>query len=342
MSDSKKDSKIGGLSASELMKMAMDESSYDDTSDFDIGSVNGSGSKGENGNILDQQDNYNFFGDYELLEPVGSGGMGIVFRARQVTLDREVAVKLITAGGFADARSRKRFRREAENAAKLAHPNIVQVYEVGEDNGQPFYSMEFIQGLTLADMIREQPLPWKMACRYLISLAEAVHYAHKKGVLHRDLKPQNVMIDAFDNVRITDFGLSEEVGSTKEFTVTGQMLGTPDYVPLEQLLGKKSEVGVRSEVYSLGAILYACLTGRPPVHGDSIAEVVDLHRNAMIIPPKDLVEEIPKDLNTVCMKCLESDANHRYGSAEELMHELERVLLDKQLKRKKFLLCNDP
>ncbi len=275
-------------------------------------------------------------GDYEMIEQIGRGGMGVVYRARQLGLGREVAVKVITAGTFADEAARKRFRREAETAARLSHPSIVRVYEVGEDRGQPFFSMEYVEGPTLADRIRKGQLPWREACALVAETAEAVDFAHRRGVLHRDLKPGNVLIDPFGRVRITDFGLSSRMDEGQGMTVTGEFLGTPDFTPLEQVLGRKSQIGVRSEVYSLGAILYCALTGRPPFEAPTVAELADRQRRSSPAPPRKRNPSIPRDLDTVCLKCLETDLSRRYATARDLADELHRVLNDQPVRAREI------
>lgn len=268
-------------------------------------------------------------GNYDLLEQLGRGGMGVVYRARQRSLDREVAVKVITSGAFADDGVRRRFRREAATAAQLDHPNIVRVYETGEDHGQPFFSMEFVDGQTLAHRLAEGPLPWREACRVVAEVARAVAFAHHRGILHRDLKPGNVLLDAEGRVKITDFGLSARLDGTSALTVTGEFLGTPDFMPLEQILGDKAKIGVRSDIYALGAILYCALTGHRPYPTGTTVELADRQRAGAITPPREFDRRISRDLETVCLKCLESDPRARYAGAGELADELSRVVADR-------------
>ncbi|PTY06021.1 hypothetical protein DB346_01255 [Verrucomicrobia bacterium LW23] len=267
-------------------------------------------------------------GAYTLEEVIGQGGMGTVYKARRQGLDRVMAVKLINAGAFASDVERHRFRVEAENAAKLQHPNIVQVLEVGDVGGQAYFVMEYVEGPMLSSMVQDKPLQWRQACRYVKTLAEAVQFAHQKGILHRDLKPQNVLIDRFDAPKIADFGLSRQIGYEGGLTVTGQMIGTPNYMPLEQALGEHSKVGPWSDVYSLGAILYELVTTIPPFLGTTIADIVDRLQRQQPISPIGVNPQIPPDLNTVILKCLEKDADQRYESAAELAVELGRVLRD--------------
>ena len=207
------------------------------------------------------------FGDYELLEKVGEGGMGVVFKARQKSLDRIVAVKMLRLGPHAAPEFVKRFRAEAVAAASLQHPNIVAIHEVGAYQGQQFFVMDYVEGRSLARLVGSHPLPARQAAQYVRTIAEAVHYAHERGLLHRDLKPANVLVDAADQVRVMDFGLARRLEGDSELTLTGQVLGSPQYMPPEQAAGKRGRVSRRTDVYGLGAILYHLLTGRPPFLG---------------------------------------------------------------------------
>ena len=263
-----------------------------------------------------------YFGDYELLEEVARGGMGIVYRARQTTLNRTVAVKMILGGRLASHADERRFQIEAEAAANLKHPNIVAVHEVGRHDGQHYFSMEFVDGKNLSQLTHDQPLPIEKSVDYLIQIAEAVHYAHERGTLHRDLKPSNVLIDHADQVQITDFGLAMQIESESDLTKTGQTLGTPGYMPPEQAKGWRELIGPRSDVYSLGAILYDLLTGRPPFRGASPVDTLRLLIDSEPISPRLLNRTIPRDLETICLKCLEKDFAKRYASADELAQDL--------------------
>ena len=267
-----------------------------------------------------------YFGDYELLEVIARGGMGVVYKARQVSLNRTVALKMILAGQLASEADVQRFHTEAEAAANLQHPNIVAIHEVGEHEGQHYFSMDYVEGKSLAEMVREHPLPAKQAAAYLKTIAEAIHYAHQEGVLHRDLKPSNILIDGADHARITDFGLAKRAADERGLTLTGQLLGTPSYMPPEQAEGKRGEVGPHSDVYSLGAVLYELLTGRPPFRAETAFATVAQVLRAEPAAPRLLNSEIPRDIETVCLKCLEKEPRRRYASAQALADELRRFL----------------
>ena len=265
-------------------------------------------------------------GDYEIQQEIARGGMGVVYRARQRSLNRIVALKVLLGGTLAGEEGRRRMQMEAAAAARLRHPNIVPVYEAGEFDGQPFYAMAFIEGRTLADIIRDGPMPAARAARYLARITEAVHHAHREGVLHRDLKPSNVLIDADDEPHVTDFGLAKILDGIGGETLTGSVLGSPAYMPPEQALGRTAEIGPVSDVYSLGAVLYELLTGLPPFQGDSPSSIIEQVKTAEPVPPRRLNASIPIDLETVCLKCLEKEGARRYASAEELALDLRRFL----------------
>ena len=264
-------------------------------------------------------------GDYELLEEIARGGMGAVYRARQVSLNRLVAVKVLLAGGFASQPFLKRFGREAEAAASLNHPNIVSIYEVGEHQGQPYFSMQLIEGRSLAELVRDKPLPARQAAQFLKTIAEAVHFAHGRGLLHRDLKPSNVLVDAASVPHITDSGLAKRIKDS-DHTVPGQILATPNYMPPEQADSQRGPTTAASDVYSLGAILYELLTGRPPFLAETLTETLRLVTEGEPVSPRLLNPGVPRDLETICMRCLERDPLRRYASAQELADELGRFL----------------
>jgi len=264
------------------------------------------------------------FGNYELIEQIGQGGMGVVFKARQRNLNRTVALKLMLSGPLASEAEIKRFRSEANAAATLQHPNVVAIHEVGEQDGRHYFSMEFVEGKSLAEVVRRTPLPAERAVRYVKTIAEAVHYAHQRGILHRDLKPHNVLIDASDQPRITDFGLAKQIEVDSDLTVSGAVLGTPSYMPPEQAAGKRREIGPASDVYSLGAILYDLLTGRPPFRADTPLDTLRQVLDAEPAAPRLLNRKVPRDLETICLKCLAKETHRRYASAQALADDLGR------------------
>lgn len=268
------------------------------------------------------------FGDYELLAPIARGGMGVVYRARQRSLNREVALKMVLNGQFADAEEVRRFRAEAEAAARLDHPHIVPIYEVGEHDGRPFFSMRLIEGGTLGKKIADAPekkLAPPEAAALLVKIARAVHYAHQRGLIHRDLKPANILLDAHGEPHITDFGLAKEIEGGGN-TMTGAVLGTPGYMAPEQAEGKVSELTTAVDVFALGAILYHALTGRPPFEGGSSLEVITNVIKCEPARPTTAGARIDRDLETICLRCLEKEPAARFGSAEAFADDLDRWL----------------
>ena len=264
------------------------------------------------------------FGDYELLAQIATGGMGVVFKARQISLNRLVAVKLIRGGQLARKQDIRRFRTEAEAAANLKHPHIVAIHEIGEHEGRHFFSMDLIEGHNLAALVRDHPLEPARAARLFQTVAEAIAYAHGCGVLHRDLKPSNVMIDAQGQPHVTDFGLAKLLKSDSEHTQTGAVMGSPSYMSPEQARGHGDKVGVRSDVYALGAMLYELLTTRPPFLAATALETMKLVAEREPVAPRSLNPTVPRDLDTICLKCLQKEPAHRYASALELAEELGR------------------
>jgi hypothetical protein len=272
------------------------------------------------------------FGNYELVEEIARGGMGVVWKARQLSLNRIVAVKLMLAGKFSSPEFVQRFRAEAEAAANLQHPNIVAIHEVGEHQGQPYFSMDYVPGQNLSQLVGDKPLPGRRAAALLKTVAEAVHYAHQQGILHRDLKPANILIDESGEPRVTDFGLAKRFSSSgnpvpdSELTLTGQVLGTPAYASPEQAGGKRNFAGPASDVYSLGAIFYFMLTGRAPFVSDTLEETLRQVHEAEAVSPRLLNPAVPRDLETICLKCLSKEPRRRYGSASALGADLQRWL----------------
>ena len=271
-------------------------------------------------------DRIRYFGDYEVLDEIARGGMGVVFKARQVTLNRIVAIKMILSGQLASPADVERFHTEAEAAAKLDHPGIVPVYEVGLHEGQHYFSMGFVDGQSLSTRIANGPLPAREAAELVLTVAEAVQYAHEKGVVHRDLKPGNILLDLQGNPRITDFGLAKLTESHSDLTGTGQILGTPGYMPPEQAAAHLGAVGPSSDIYSLGAILYCLLTGRPPFQAATSMETLLQVQKQEPVPPRQLNPSIPLDLDTIVLKCLEKSPSRRYRAAGELADELQCYL----------------
>jgi eukaryotic-like serine/threonine-protein kinase len=266
-------------------------------------------------------------GDFELLEEIARGGMGIVYRARQVSLNRIVAVKVLLFGQFASAEFVKRFRAEAEAVARLHHPSIVGIHAVGEHENQPYFSMDYIEGGNLAALVKEQPLSARQAGMLVNTIAAALDYAHGRGILHRDLKPSNVLMDAAGQPHLTDFGLAKRLDGDNPITVTGQIFGSPGYMAPEQASPGRQAVGRASDIYSLGAILYFLVTGRPPFLADSVEATLTQVLTADIVSPRNLNPSIPPDLETICLKCLEREPDRRYATAGELAAELGRFLL---------------
>ncbi|MCS6850183.1 MAG: serine/threonine protein kinase [Gemmataceae bacterium] len=266
------------------------------------------------------------FAGYELLEELGRGGMGVVYKARQLSLNRTVALKMVLTGRFVSEEEVQRFKAEAAAAARLRHPNIVTVHEVGEVDGQYFYTMELIEGPSLAQRVAAGPLPGRQAAHYLLHIARAIHHAHQRGVLHRDLKPSNILLDADDQPHVADFGLAKHLGGDAAQTRSGALLGTPSYMAPEQASGRVRSLGPACDVYGLGAVLYELITGQPPFLADTPLETVRLVLDREPAPPKLLNPDIDDDLETICLKCLEKEPGDRYPSAAELAADLERYL----------------
>ncbi len=264
--------------------------------------------------------------NYVLVREIARGGMGVVFQARQLPIDRIVALKMILGGTLASGEQIRRFHAEARAAARLNHPNLVPIYDVGEFDGTPYFSMEYVDGHSLADGLRDRPYPSRRAAELMAVIADAIACAHDAGVLHRDLKPSNVLMTKDGQPKVTDFGLAKQVEEDRDLTASGSVLGTPGYMPPEQALGRRDAIGVASDIYSLGATLYALLTGRPPFESDSVGSTLLMVIREAPLPPRRRVASIDRDLETICLKCLAKEPAERYASAGELADELRRYL----------------
>jgi WD40 repeat protein len=261
---------------------------------------------------------------YEILGELGRGGMGVVYKARHLRLDRLVALKMVLTGAHAGPQELERFRIEAQAVAHLQHANIVQIYEVGEQDGLPFFSLEFVDGGSLAGKLAGQPQPAPSAAAMVALLARAMHHAHLQGIVHRDLKPANVLLMADGTPKITDFGLAKQLDGKEGPTVSGSIMGTPSYMAPEQASGQRAAQGPAADVYALGAILYEMLTGRPPFQADTPMDTLLQVVRDETLPPSRIRHRVPRDLETICLKCLEKDPRRRYASAEALADDLSR------------------
>jgi serine/threonine protein kinase/Tfp pilus assembly protein PilF len=275
------------------------------------------------------------FGDYELLEEIARGGQGVVYRARQKSLNRIVALKVIHLGHWATATHLKRFRLEAEAAASLEHPGIVPVYEIGEHDGSCYFSMRFVEGGQLGAVVKREPIPIRRAAELIAKLARTVSYAHERGILHRDIKPGNILLDAQGEPHLTDFGMARLVETENDITRTSEFLGTPSYMAPEQAQGDRGAVTRATDVYGLGAVLYHLLTGHPPFAGGTAFETVRLVLETSPRKPRLWNSTLAHDLQTVCLKCLEKDPRRRYPSALALAEDLERWLKHEPIRAKR-------
>src|SRR5438270_6228002 len=263
------------------------------------------------------------FGDYELLEEIGRGGQGVVYRARQKSLNRTVALKVIGLGEWASTPHLKRFRQEAEAAASLEHPHIVPIYEIGERDGSCYFSMKFVEGGQLDAILGGNPMAVRQAAELLVKIARTVQYAHEHGILHRDIKPGNILLDRHGEPHLTDFGLARLIEQDSTVTNSLDVLGTPSYMAPEQAAGHTKNLTAAADVYSLGAVFYQMLTGQPPFLGITSYETVRLVVESESRAPRLLNPKIERDLSTICLKCLEKDPRSRYAAALALAEDLE-------------------
>ena len=275
------------------------------------------------------------FGDYELLEEIGRGGQGVVYRARQKSLNRIVALKVIGLGQWATQSHLKRFRREAESAANLDHPCIVPIYDVGEREGSCYFSMKFIEGGQLDEVVKRTPMLVRQATELMAKVARTVHYAHEHGILHRDIKPGNILIDQQGEPHLTDFGLARLVETESTLTRTMEVLGTPSYMAPEQAEGKNTQLTSATDVYGLGAVLYQLLTGHPPFAGGTTYETVRMVLETQPRQPRLCNPKVDSDLETICLKCLEKEPAKRYASAESLAEDIERFLRNEPIRSRR-------
>lgn len=263
---------------------------------------------------------------YEIEGLIGQGGMGIVYKARQLGLNRPVAIKMILAGANASAQERARFRSEAEAVARLTHPNIAQIFEIGEQQGRPYLTLEYVSGGSLAQQLDGLPVPPRRAAELILALARGVQHAHERGVVHRDLKPGNVLIHSDGTPKIADFGLAKHAEANHAHTLTGAIIGSPTYMAPEQAAGNSADIGPATDIYALGVILYELLTGKPPFKGDSVIQTIQQVREQEPLPPRLIQPKVPRDLNVICLKCLEKKPYQRYASAAALAADLQAFL----------------
>jgi serine/threonine protein kinase len=271
---------------------------------------------------------------HTILEVLGRGGMGVVYKARDLRRKRLVALKMILAGGHAGKQELARFRTEAQAIAGLEHPNIVELYEMGESAGHPFFSLELVDGGSLAGQLDGTPWPARRAARLVRTLARAVHHAHQRGIIHRDLKPANVLLTADGTPKITDFGLARQLDTSGCQTPSDAVLGTPSYMAPEQAGGAKL-VGPAADVYALGAILYELLTGEPPFQGATTVDIIMQVVADEPVAPRVLRPNLPGDLEAICLRCLHKDPAKRYLSAQALANDLRRFVADEPVRAKR-------
>jgi eukaryotic-like serine/threonine-protein kinase len=261
---------------------------------------------------------------YDVEALLGRGGMGIVYKARHLRLNRFVALKKLSTGAYSGPHERARFQREAETVAGLWHANIVQVYDVGDHEGWPYFTMELLEGGSLAQALAGTPQPARQAAALLATLAEAVQVAHRAGIVHRDLKPANILLSADGTPKVADFGLARHFDEEPALTLSGAWIGTPSYMGPEQVIGKAGTIGPAADIYALGALLYEMLTGRPPFRGETATETERQVVAEEPVPPGRLNPKVPRDLETICLKCLHKDPDRRYATAAALAEDLMR------------------
>jgi serine/threonine-protein kinase len=272
---------------------------------------------------------------YTIIGELGRGGMGVVYKATQTGTNRTVAIKMVLSGVHASDREVVRFRAEAEAVQRLRHPNIVELYEVGNLDGQPYFVLEYVDGGSLAEIIAGRPQPQEKAALLVEKLARAMHIAHGAAVIHRDLKPANVLVTVDGTPKIADFGLAKQLDHSTQLTSTGAIMGTPNYMAPEQAEGRSKEIGPLTDVYALGTILYELLTGRPPFQGANLVETLDQVRSNKPLPPHRFQPYLAHDVERICLKCLEKTPQLRYHSALELADDLARFLRGDQVEAKK-------
>jgi serine/threonine protein kinase/Tfp pilus assembly protein PilF len=307
----------------------------DDGSSAENVEVNVAAAAGQNEKAARAAEALGELGDYELLEVVGRGGQAVVFRARQKSLNRTVALKVISVGQWASKADLKRFRREALAAARLDYPGIVPIYEVGEHEGQCYFSMGFVDGGQLDEVVKHQPMPIPRAAELIAKVARTVHYAHEHGILHRDIKPGNILLDQRGEPHLTDFGLARLLETESTVTRTLEVLGTPSYMAPEQAAGNSAQLTKATDVYGLGGVLYHLLTGHPPFAGGTTYETIKLVLDTEPRPPRFRNPKIDRELSTICLKCLEKDPQRRYPSALGLAEDLEHWLKHEPIRAKR-------